>query len=470
MINRKIKISAEAELTKDTIEYIISEHRLEKQRIDKLEKYYNNQAPIFERHYDNDGKPHNRLATPYASYITTLAVGYFLGKPISYTGEDEKLLQTINDIFKYNDEHDHNTTLAKKASIGGYAVELLYIDEDTNARFKAFGGNEIAIVYDDSVEDNILYAIRYWDEKPVGNKHKITKCEIYTRPVLNDKKQVIQTGQILYGLLEGNSFIIDESKTKEHFFSDVPVSVYINNDELFGDFEKVTTLIDEYNKVQSDTANDFEYFTNAILVISGYQLPTDKNGVKDARIIEFSDNTGDAHYLMKDIQDGALENFKNRLDKDIATFTLVPKLTDESFAGNVSGEAMKYKLMGIDTLTSVKESKFRKGIMRRIELLCSYMKTKDSSFNFGFLDIEPVFTRNRPVNELEIAQMMQTLTGILSKETIIAMHPAVQDPQQELEKVKEEMEEIYEQNYQELQHESVEEETEGVVEEDGEEQ
>ena len=447
MINRKIKIPAEAELTKEVIDFILEEHRMEKARIDKLERYYNNEPAIFERHYDNDGKPHNRLATPYATYITTMAVGYFLGKQISYKGEDEKLLEQVNDIFKYNDEHDHNTTLAKKASIGGYAVELLYIDKDTNPRFKAFGGNEVAIVYDDSVEDNILYAIRYWEEKPIGKQHNIIKCEIYSGPTLNDKGEIIETGKIMYGVIEQDSFFIDDSKTREHFFKDVPISVYINNDELYGDFEKVLTLIDEYNKVQSDTANDFEYFTNAILVISGYQLPTDKNGVKDARIIEFSDNTGDAHYLMKDIQDGALENFKNRLDADISCFSLVPKLTDESFAGNVSGEAMKYKLMGIDTLTSVKEAKFRKGLMRRIELLLNYMKTKDSAFNFDFIDIEPVFTRNRPVNELEIAQMMQMLTGILSKETIISMHPNIQDPQQELQKIEEETESIYEQQY-----------------------
>ena len=75
------------------------------------------------------------------------------------------------------------------------------------------------------------------------------------------------------------------------------------------------------------------------------------------------------------------------------------------------------------------------------------MKTKDNTFNFDFIDIEPVFTRNRPVNELEVAQMMQTLTGILSKETIIAMHPNIQDPQQELKKIEEETESMYEQQY-----------------------
>lgn len=448
MINRRIKIPRDAELNKETIDYILDEHRSEKARIDKLEKYYNNEADIFNRQYENDGKPHNKIAAPYSNYITTMATGYFLGKPITYKGEDEVLLEKLNDVFKYNDEHDHNTTLAKRASIGGYAVELLYIDENTNPRFRAFGGNEVAIVYDDTIEDNILYAIRYWKEKVVNTNKTITKCEIYTGPTLNDKGEIIETGKIMYGTIKQDSFVIDESKTREHFFKDVPVAVYINNDELYGDFEKVMSLIDEYNKVQSDTANDFEYFTNAMLVISGYVMDDEAaNELKDMHIINFQDNTGDAKYLIKDIQDTALENYKNRLDNDIHKFSLVPSLSDEQFAGNVSGEAMKYKLMGIDNLTSVKESKFRKGLMRRIELICNYLRTTDSSIQFDFIDIEPIFTRNRPVNELEVAQMMQTLTGILSKETVIGMFPSISDPQAELKKKEDEEELVFEQPF-----------------------
>ena len=44
--------------------------------------------------------------------------------------------------------------------------------------------------------------------------------------------------------------------------------------------------------------------------------------------------------------------------EDIHKFAQIPNLTDESFAGNVSGEAMKYKLMGLENIVSVKEAKF----------------------------------------------------------------------------------------------------------------
>lgn len=43
--------------------------------------------------------------------------------------------------------------------------------------------------------------------------------------------------------------------------------------------------------------------------------------------------------------------------------------------------------------------------------------------------------------------MMQTLTGILSKETVIGMFPSISDPQAELKKKEDEEESVYEQPY-----------------------
>ena len=67
-----------------------------------------------------------------------------------------------------------------------------------------------------------------------------------------------------------------------------------------------------------------------------------------------------------------------------------------------------------------------------------------------FLDVEPIFTRTKPINELEIAQMMQTLTGILSEETILALSPFVDDVTSEMERKKNEANALYEDNYSNL--------------------
>ena len=417
---RKIRIDKETQLTKEVIKWIIEKHSEEKARIAELRDYYNNKNAIMNRQYKDANKPQNRLSHSFASYITNMATGYFLGNPISYNSENQDLLERILDIFKYNDEADNNTTLAKYSSIAGYAVELLYIDENSNARFKALPGDEVVIVYDNTLEENILYAIRYFDEDIPGEDKTKTTINVYT-------SNAIQT----YKLEDNEITFIDEVA---HYFNDVPVTVYVNNDELYGDFERVKGLIDAYDKTQSDTANDFEYFTNALLVISGV-LVEDEEGLnfKDNRVINFAGTDGKAEYLIKNINDSALENYKNRLVEDIHKFAQIPNLTDEQFAGNVSGESMKYKLMGLENIVSVKEAKFKKGLMRRIELLCNFLNIATNDLML-YTDIHPVFTRNKPKNEVELANMVKSLYGILSDETLISILPFIENSKEEIEK------------------------------------
>lgn len=52
-----------------------------------------------------------------------------------------------------------------------------------------------------------------------------------------------------------------------HYYGEVPVIIYLNNEEMKGDFENVISIVDSYDKSQADSANDFEYFTDAYLVL-----------------------------------------------------------------------------------------------------------------------------------------------------------------------------------------------------------
>ena len=187
---RKIKIDKDFTLTDELLLDLIDLHIKEKSRLNKLLRYYNNENDkITKRVYKNQNKPQNRLSHPYAQYIVNTATGYLLGKPIAYQTEDKKLLEELTDIFKYNDEADNNTTLAKMSSIYGYAYEIMYLDNEAKPRFKAINPSEMIVCYDNTLEENIALAIRYYDEKVKINNdfEKITKFEIYTKPKRNDK-------------------------------------------------------------------------------------------------------------------------------------------------------------------------------------------------------------------------------------------------------------------------------------------
>jgi SPP1 family phage portal protein len=448
----KIKLQKDVNITTRVIEYVLKRHESEKKRIQKLRRYYENNCDINARKQIDKNKPNNKLSHAYGTYITNTAVGYFLGKPISYKSDDNKeLLKDLLDVFKYNDEIDHNTMLAKEASIYGYGVELQYIDEFSNIRLKCIKGEEIAIVYDNTIEENLNFAIRYFDEDFIednGVVDTITYIEVYTKDsVINYiKKNGVIVPQMA---LNNKGEVLENSHIREHFFSDVPCSIYINNDECMGDFERSTQLIDAYNLTQSDSANDFEYFTNCMLIVSGYVLDKeDAQSITDVRTLNFSDSEGKAEYLIKNIQDTALENYKNRLDNDIHKLSGIPNMSDESFGNNSSGISLQFKLMALENITGVKEAKFKKGLMRRIELICNALSIKKGQNNI-FMDIVPVFTRTKPINLLEEAQRLQMLTGIYSQETILSISSEIDNPLEEIERKNRESQSIYD-DYKEL--------------------
>lgn len=373
-------------------------------------------------------KPNNKTANPYASYITDTLVGYFMGEPVSYNAEDKNLLQEINMIFSYNDEADENAELAKDASIFGVAFEELYFSEDDKMiRFKRLDPKEIIPIYDKTIEENLIAVIRYYEDYDfVKNKKS------YIIEVIDDVEIIRYRTTDTF-----SSFTLLENYP--HYFGMVPVAIYENNEDQMGDFEKVIDLIDAYDKMESDTLNDFEYFVDAYLALYGFTADAeDIQQMKQNRVLLMDEGTS-AEWLIKSENDATTENMKNRLDNDIHKFAKCPNLSDEDFASNASGVAIKFKLLGTENLTSIKERKFKKGLQQRLELISMINGLVRTGFDWRAIEI--IFTRNIPSNDTDIANMVNTLSGIVSDETLLAQIPFVEDVEAELERIKQQKEE-----------------------------
>ena len=375
-------------------------------------------------------KPNNKIANAYASYITDTLVGYFIGEPISYTSNDDVLLQDLSMIFEYNDEADENAELAKNASIYGVAYEMLYLsEEDKMIRFKALNPKEIIPIFDKTVEQNLMAVIRYYDDYNVVDDKTYTLVEVIDGAMVRRYKM-------------DNSFLLLEEYP--HYFGMVPVAIYKNNEEERGDFEAVISLIDAYDKMESDTLNDFEYFVDAYLALYGFTAePEDVAQMKENRILLMDEGTS-AEWLIKQTSDTYVENMKNRLDADIHKFAKCPNMADKEFASNASGVAIKFKLLGTENLVSIKERKFKRGLQQRLELMSMINSVLREGFDWRGIDI--IFTRNVPSNDTDIANMVNTLRDIVSEETLLAQIPFVEDVQDELERLKQEREENKELN------------------------
>ena len=121
--------------------------------------------------------------------------------------------------------------------------------------------------------------------------------------------------------------------------------------------------------------------------------------------------------------------------EDIHKFSFIPDITSEKFVASVSGEALKFKFSALNNICKTKQNKFRKGLLRRIDLICNFLSIKNPT---EYTSIIPVFTLNMPKNEMDLASMVKNLYGLVSHETLLAQLPMVDDVRYELDKLEQE--------------------------------
>ena len=419
----KFTLNKDTELTTSLLKKFIEKNRTEVARLQKLEDYYCGKHDILSRTVEDKSKPNHKIVHPYAQYITDTLCGYFVGEPITYSSNDENAHNELAAILNDNNYSSEDMELARNASIYGKAYELHYLDEESNPKFTYLNPEDVIIIYDDTIAANILYAIRIIPLYNIENNKTEYKIEVYT-----------DTEVRFYDANENLTSFSPSGKPEPHFYGMVPIVEIKNNNYCMGDFETIIPLIDAYDTLESDALNDFDYFVNAYLTLTGVNADSeDIQAMKENRVIILDDVNSKAEWLIKSESDTVSENLKNRFNNDIHKFSKTPDLSDENFSANASGIAIKYKLYGTESLVSNKENYFKKGLQRRIELIFAVLGIKGSAYDWRAIDIQ--FTRNVPTNETEIADVVQKLSGIVSTETLLAQIPFVSDVKAELEKL-----------------------------------
>ncbi len=400
-------------LTETQIRAYLSKHVPEAARRKRLFDYYDGRHAINMREFEDASKPNNRVSHGYPKMIANMYSGYMLGEPVTYTtGEDDEVMEeNLRADFDYNDEQAENSALALDLSICGVATELLYIDSDGHIRFHRVDPVSCIAVWDNTIEEALSGLIRYYDVVDVVTNNVTRYVEVYD----SETKRVYKTGV--------SDTVLTLISEEEHFFNDVPAVAYRNNSRMMGDFEGEISLIDAYDTMESDAVNDDEYFSDAYLMLKGMQgtEAEDVRAMKEQRVMLLP-NDGDAQWLIKGADGGASENIKSRIDRDIHRFSGVPDMTDESFAGNASGVAIRYKLLAFENVAKNKEREFKRGLQRRIELMCNMWALMGRG-EFDWRNVKITFKRALPQNLQEAAQAVSTLGSIVSDETKRSLLP-----------------------------------------------
>ena len=390
-------------------------------RLEQLENYYLGKHPILDR-TKTKGLSNRRLVTNHAKYIADFTNAYMVGEPVTYSAEFN--IEPITEVLRKSEADVQDSDLALDLAKFGRAYEIVYMsgEEAPKLKLAKMSPKAAFVVYDDTVEQKPVFGM-YFHQYTNSNNDTMYSCCVATAV-----KELHFTLDNMYGL-------VGEVKEKPHYFGTVPIIEFYNNGDRMGDYEQVTTLIDAYNILQSDRVNDKEQFVNALLLIKGFTFgDTDKeklesyNALREINVMELPAEGADAAYLTRQFDENSIETLKKSIEDDIYRISCVPNLSDQHFSGNVSGQAMKYKILALENLTKVKTRFFAEGLKYRLRCIANILRAQGAAA-IDTSDINISFKRSLPANETELAQVVATLQGLVPLKDLLALLPFVPDPE-----------------------------------------
>ena len=265
----------------------------------------------------------------------------------------------------------------------------------------------------------------------------------------NDKECTayrLKAGDELDQLIPYQMFLVDPelceySDCYQHGVGEVPFFPFFNNNIDTDDLKNIKPLIDTYCKVFSGFVNDLEDIQEVIFVLTNYggeDLGQFLRDLKDYKAIQIeSDGDGDhsgVSTLTIELPVEAREKLLEITRKCIFEQGMGIDPDPQNF-GNSSGVALQFLYSLLEQKAGLQETEFRLGFGRFIRCICRLqeIKIKDGT-------IVQTWTRTSVKNDQELSQIASQSKGIISDETIVSHHPWVDDPEKEMDLLKEQEE------------------------------
>ena len=392
-------------------------------KLQKWGNYYNGKHVILNKSYADKSKECNHIVTNYCKIVTDTYSGYICGKPVSYTSNQN--IDDVQDCINYNDSDAEDMAWCTNALIYGVGYELQWIDKYSQVRYSQVNPLNAFVIYDNTLDCDLLYFVR-WYKRDNFDDNDIFNIEVYS-----DKTVKTYQAHGLGGALE----LISE---EQHYFNDVPVSVFYLNESEENIFNCIITLNDAYNELQSSEIDDFNAWVDAYLTLTGVDADSEDIASMKANRVLILPEGATANWLTKNASDTQIVNMLDNIKKNIFKVTACPDMADETFLAQ-SGTALAYKLVGFENVASGIVARFTKAIQRRIELICNVLNLKATDAIWRDININ--FVRNLPVNLTETINLVNALKGTVSDATLLGQIPFITDVQSELEAVQKQKEE-----------------------------
>lgn len=430
------------------------------------------------------------IKVPLQRYLSVMAVGFFAGKPPIYKvqafdKEIDKLNQELFDkkpndenkvkemeyiikhVTDYNDDGKEFFSLAFDYFVKRACYEILYKNGQSEYVYSKSDALETVAIWDYSVPKNLIGLYRIIETTLANNEYQIMveltteKGKFYYMDT-PEKRKLFGTKDYETKYGKESLFIEDKKRYEKPKWDDLQI-VAMENEHGLNIFESVDSLIKAYERVIQNSRNTFKYNDEAILKVMGYvpenpliiENEEGKRIINPARELEdqymlesrvrYLQEGGDLDWVIKEVNDGAVQNHKKTLMDLICLCSFIPNMTDLGFTQADNNSALEKKFFSLQQLIADAEADFKMGLLRRWELIFNKFN-KDKGKDYDFRNVQVILQRNMPSDSSSETSRALSLRDLLSDETIIGMLPDDLDPKNEIAKKKSEAETNLEDN------------------------
>lgn len=430
-----------AEITTDLIYKLFNKDRLE--RMYTARRYYANENDIVERKrmvVGPQGEPieapllsNNRLSHAFTKELVRQKVNYLLGKPFNITGDDQALVDRMNEVCNKRFRR-MLSRIAKDAILCGDGWVAVYYDEGGNLSFRRIRPESIGVVYSDDNEEQIELVVRRYaqnSENSSDAENKEWLYEVWTRDSVVTYRE--NAGKLARVSARPQFTVNGEGSG----FDRIPIVRFRYNDEGQSILDTVKTLIDDYDRTSSDLSNLLCDTPNSLRVVKGYSDPIEElvRNLATFNAVKLGEG-GDLQVLQNQIDIQAHQAHLDRLRKDIYD-TACAVDTQEASQGNLSGVAIKFRYADLDLDCNEMGSNFSASMEELTSFVCQDMRTNGQG-EHDPESVDYIWATELIANESEVIQNLMNSADLMSLESRVENHPYVNDPQREMERIEQE--------------------------------
>ena len=402
----------------DLLKKTYEEYQSNKITYDKMYEYYKGNTDAMANYKMVTERSNNKTPVNYIKKFIKEEVSYSVGNDVNYISKsgDENI---VNDIDYYIDHwsEGHDSNLAKNMLIYSLAYELYYVDKEGQFCSKVIPPTQGYAAIDDF--GNISFFMHSYKLK----FDDTTYIDVYT-----DKE-----------ILHFNDKFEKINKPTKHIFGAVPVGLAKLSEEGKDDtlFKDLKGLQDAYETNLSDISNEISDFRNAYMVLTGVAIDEkDIPKMKKLGVMQIKDKNGTAAWLIKNINDTFIQNTLNTMEDKM--YQLSSHINhNEKMQSNLSSLALRARLIALEEKCKLNQKSIADCIKTRLKFLFIYLKVI-KNIEYDFRDIKIKFTPNIPQDDLMTAQVISQLGDKLSTETGLSLLSFIENPKNELEKLKNE--------------------------------